>query len=226
MAMSIEERRARGRERARVRRAERRALGIKDNRVRVRTEEQKRQAAANNRRYREEAHARGELIASDTWHLRNPEKHRARTAAWRQRNPEKSRGYSLKWRTANKERYLQVSREASARRRATFHGRLNNLIVACAHRGVLAKINRASKYTTALGYSWRQLRQHLEAQFLADMNWDNWGEVWEVDHIRPLASFRYESLDDPQFREAWKLSNLRPFHRDANARKGCTINGV
>ena len=121
---------------------------------------------------------------------------------------------------------MQISRETQARRLDTFYGKMNHAIFCCLHRGVLAKINRASKYTTALGYSWRQLREHLESQFLSDMTWDNWGEVWEVDHIRPLASFRYESLDDPQFREAWKLSNLRPLYRDANAKKGCSISGV
>ena len=94
------------------------------------------------------------------------------------------------------------------------------------HGGVKRNSSGPGKYNYYLGYLWSELHAHLESQFLPDMNWDNWGAVWEVDHIRPLASFRYESLDDPQFREAWKLSNLRPLYRDANAKKGCSISGV
>lgn len=52
------------------------------------------------------------------------------------------------------------------------------------------------------------------------MTWDNWGDVWELDHIKPLSLFKYTSLDDPLFREAWALSNLRPLWREANASKG------
>ncbi len=218
--MDIEERRAKDREKARKRRAKLKALGIKDCRVRVRTDEQKRKAAEDQRRYREAAKVRGEKLATDTWHKRNPERQKARTKAWYDANPGKSREYALKWRTNNKERYLQASRDASNRRRATAWGKLNGLIFSCLHRGVTAKINRASKYTMALGYDWKKLRAHLEAQFTPAMNWENWGTVWELDHIKPLSSFRYTSLDDPLFRECWALTNLRPLLREENASKG------
>src|SRR3546814_16139410 len=49
--------------------------------------------------------------------------------------------------------------------------------------------------------------------------WDNRGE-WHIDHIRPLCSFEFKSPDDPQFREAWALTNLRPLWARDNPRKG------
>lgn len=223
--MDAEERKARKAEYARQRRARLKALGIKQVRVRVRTDEQKRQNVENNRRYRAEARARGEKIAADTWHLRNPEKHRERTQRWREANPEKPREYALKWRTNNKERYLQVSRDTQMRRRATAWGKISSNVFACLHKGVMAKTNRASKYTTALGYDWKRLRAHLEAQFTPAMSWENWGDVWELDHIKPLSSFRYESLDDPLFKECWALNNLRPLLRELNASKGARLTG-
>src|SRR3546814_9626669 len=59
----------------------------------------------------------------------------------------------------------------------------------------------------------------LERQFLPGMSWDNRGE-WHIDHIRPLCAFEFTSPDDPQFREAWALTNLRPLWARDNLRKG------
>jgi hypothetical protein len=69
-------------------------------------------------------------------------------------------------------------------------------------------------------YLWSDLRAHLEVQFVGGMTWDNWGTVWEVDHIKPLSLFQYTNLEDPLFREAWALSNLRPLLAHLNASKG------
>lgn len=33
-----------------------------------------------------------------------------------------------------------------------------------------------------------ELYRYLEKQFAADMNWANYGKVWEVDHIVPLRT--------------------------------------
>src|SRR3546814_9720873 len=63
-------------------------------------------------------------------------------------------------------------------------------------------------WETLVGYTVADLMAHLERQFLPGMSWDNRGE-WHIDHIRPLCSFEFTSLDDPQFREAWALTNLR-----------------
>lgn len=70
-------------------------------------------------------------------------------------------------------------------------------------------------------YSLSDLMTHLERQFLPGMTWDNRG-AWHVDHITPLSSFTYSSPDDPEFRAAWKLSNLRPLWATDNLRKSDT----
>jgi predicted AlkP superfamily pyrophosphatase or phosphodiesterase len=88
------------------------------------------------------------------------------------------------------------------------------------HDGVRRRSGGRSKYCVALGYTWADLRAYLEERFTPGMSWENWGEVWELDHIKPLSSFQYQSLEDPLFRECWALSNLRPLHREANATKG------
>lgn len=64
------------------------------------------------------------------------------------------------------------------------------------------------------------VRQHLEARFSAGMCWSNhgWGSgKWNIDHIRPLASF---DRSDPEWvRQAFHFTNLQPLWHEDNARK-------
>ena len=73
-----------------------------------------------------------------------------------------------------------------------------------------------------LGYSVDNLIQHLESRFEPWMTWDNYGD-WEIDHIQPDSSFNYSSVYDPSFKESWKLSNLQPLEKSANASKGSKL---
>lgn len=74
-------------------------------------------------------------------------------------------------------------------------------------------------WTEVAGYSVDELMAHLERQFVRGMGWNNMGE-WHIDHIVPLATFRYESASDPEFKRAWALTNLRPLWAKENFRKG------
>ena len=70
-----------------------------------------------------------------------------------------------------------------------------------------------------LGYTIEELMTHLEKGFTEGMTWDNYGE-WHVDHIRPMASFKFETVDDPEFKECWRLDNLQPLWWEDNLSKG------
>lgn len=69
-----------------------------------------------------------------------------------------------------------------------------------------------------VGYTVGDLMRHLERQFLPGMTWENRGR-WQIDHIRPASSFLFESSSDPQFRECWALTNLRPLWSPDNRKK-------
>lgn len=53
------------------------------------------------------------------------------------------------------------------------------------------------------------------------MTWDNYGkgsDKWNIDHIRPLASF---DLTDPiKFKQAVHYTNLQPLWQKDNLKKG------
>ena len=61
-----------------------------------------------------------------------------------------------------------------------------------------------------------ELMAHLESQFQPGMTWANQGE-WEIDHIRPCASF---DLTDPeQQRQCFHWTNLAPLWAADNRAK-------
>lgn len=61
-----------------------------------------------------------------------------------------------------------------------------------------------------VNYTLEELKQHLENQFDSNMTWENYGEYWEIDHIKPVNLFNFTSPEDKEFKECWSLNNLRP----------------
>lgn len=73
-----------------------------------------------------------------------------------------------------------------------------------------------------VGYSVADLMAHLERHFTAGMTWDNYGQ-WEIDHIRPKASFAFTSVEDDGFRACWALENLQPLWMRDNRKKHAKV---
>lgn len=79
-------------------------------------------------------------------------------------------------------------------------------------------IKNGRSWRSLVGYTANELYRHLERQFLRGMTWEKRGE-WHIDHIIPLSSFKFTSPDDPEFRAAWALTNLRPLWAKDNLLK-------
>ncbi len=175
------------------------------------TEEQKAAKCEYVRQRREDAKAQGIKLQGDDWAAKNPDKHRENVQQWRAENPEKT---------------AELARKYQANRRNTEWGKITNRLYGILQielRQCSPWHSRDSKYTRAMGYSFYDLYAHIASQFREGMSWDNWGE-WHIDHIKPLKLFRYESLDDPLFKEAWALSNLQPLWKHENLSKSCKYN--
>jgi hypothetical protein len=76
-----------------------------------------------------------------------------------------------------------------------------------------------------VGYSVADLIAHLEKQFKPEMNWDNYGTYWHIDHVKPKSWFAFQSAEDQSFRECWALSNLQPLEAKLNISKGNRYEG-
>lgn len=75
-----------------------------------------------------------------------------------------------------------------------------------------------------LGYTPEQLKQRLEMNFKPDMNWENHGTLWHIDHIKPLCKFNFidenREVDYHQIFLANCLANLQPLYVEENLSKG------
>jgi len=56
-----------------------------------------------------------------------------------------------------------------------------------------------------------ELKLYLEKQFLPEMNWENHGNIWEIDHIKPCANF--DLTDIKQQQECFHYTNLQPLFK-------------
>ena len=53
--------------------------------------------------------------------------------------------------------------------------------------------------------------QYLEDLFLPEMDWNNHGNVWEIDHILPIAYFDFS--DEEQIKQCFHFSNHQPLFK-------------
>lgn len=59
-----------------------------------------------------------------------------------------------------------------------------------------------------LGCSIAEFKSYFELLFRGNMTWDNWGTVWEIDHIKTIGLF--DMTDSKQVAEAFHFSNMQP----------------
>ena len=91
---------------------------------------------------------------------------------------------------------------------------------------LLGRRNNRKGTIELLGCSVPELRAHLEQQWEPGMSWENYGKgigKWNVDHIRPCASF--DLLDPEQAKQCFHFSNLRPLWQQENSSKKSWYNG-
>jgi hypothetical protein len=72
-------------------------------------------------------------------------------------------------------------------------------------RNVLKKDDTTMNY---IGCNIQYLREWFEFNFTKEMNWDNYGSYWSIDHIIPVCKFDLTNEDDKL--KCWNWSNMMP----------------
>lgn len=67
---------------------------------------------------------------------------------------------------------------------------------------------KKGKTIEMLGCSIEDFILHIEQQFTQEMNWDNYGSYWELDHIIPLDHFNLEDLEEQK--KGCIFTNIQP----------------
>jgi len=143
------------------------------------------------------------------WYLSHIDKQKLYGQQWIRNNIEKARA---KWNRRNKVRS------------STPKGILNRNMGSTLCK-VLAGTKTGRRWETLVGYTIEDLMQHIESLFDKNMNWDNYGKYeegkykWNLDHIKPQSLFKYETAEDPEFKQCWELENLQPLEAKANLQK-------
>jgi len=76
------------------------------------------------------------------------------------------------------------------------------------------KSNKSYHSIEYLGCTIHFYKQHLEKQFDKNMNWENYGSYWEIDHIKQLYTFNLIK-EEEQFK-AFNYTNTRPLEKIEN----------
>lgn len=171
------------------------------------------------------------LEYSRHYRQKNKERIRAKMAEYGEKNKENKAAYDKEYRIKNFNHLKEITAKRTAQRlkednvfrfRRIVQKQIWYLIKVW--QGVRGPT--MFKILNALGYSKEDLIAHLEANFKEGMSWENYGKMklggermWEIDHIRPVCSFNFSSLEDVEFKECWALENLRPLWADENAKK-------
>lgn len=143
-------------------------------------------------------------------HERNAERNNSLSKAYREKH--RDRLNALK-RESAKEKYKELYRKDQA---FTLRHRVRSLM-----RVTMTTNKGGRRMREILGYSYDQLRTHLEERFTVGMTWERFmaGEI-HIDHRIPVAYFKPETHDCPEFRMCWSLTNLRPLWAAENIAKG------
>jgi hypothetical protein len=71
-----------------------------------------------------------------------------------------------------------------------------------------------------LGCTYEEFKVHLESQFDENMNWDNQGTYWHMDHIKPISIAASKS----EVYELNHYTNFQPLYWEDNLSKGNKYN--
>lgn len=160
--------------------------------------------------------------SSRAYREKNSDKCRSYETAWRKRNAERVRAAGKRWREANPEKVREKQRRADAKLQQNPEHVLKKRIKARVR--AMLKGGSSREIEGALGYTRADLVAHIQRQFTAGMTWEALmrGEI-HIDHIIPVSRFKFDSIEHPEFRACWALSNLQPLWATDNHRKQAQV---
>lgn len=81
-------------------------------------------------------------------------------------------------------------------------------------RELLYRINKVTKSDDYIGTSFERIVDWLEYNFTDEMNWDNHGTCWDIDHVIPINKWDLNKPD--QFEMCFNWKNLSPLECQDN----------
>jgi uncharacterized membrane protein YheB (UPF0754 family) len=118
--------------------------------------------------------------------------------------------YNKKYYDKNKQQYQKyfknkMKTDINFRLSVNFRSRINS---------ALKKGCKKTSSFDLLGCSIEEYKLYLEKQFDENMNWENYGKYWDIDHIKPCTMFNLTCLEEQK--QCFHYSNTQPLSKKEN----------
>jgi hypothetical protein len=112
-------------------------------------------------------------------------------------------------------KYLPIRKEKIKNLRKTnLNFRISEILRSKVHKMIKSK---RTSYQNIIGCDIETLKKWIEFRFDENMNWNNLGTYWQIDHILPINSFNFVNENEQNICFHW--TNLQPLKSDINRMK-------
>lgn len=140
---------------------------------------------------------------------------------YRKNNLVKIKAHIKLYRDKNKEHIKKKNKDYNEikknkikeRRKYDINFRISETLRSKIHK-LLKGLNLSEKSSKTIGCSKEELKKFLEYQFDDLMNWENYGNYWQIDHVYPINLCNTSINEDIIMCFNWK--NLRPLEKNYN----------
>jgi len=148
------------------------------------------------------------LLKKRRYYRKNRKKLIAKQSSYYVQNLKAIKEYKKKYRRKNKIKIRIAKRHYKyAKRKTDLLFRLKDSLrnrIYCAVR----YNQKSGSAVKDLGCSISEFKKYTESKFYGKMSWNNWGTIWQLDHIVPLWKFNLSNRN--QFKQAAHYTNLQP----------------
>lgn len=170
-------------------------------------------------------------LNNSKYYKNNPEKVSNSSKKSRLKNKERADATARKWVIANKEKVKEIKKRNKLKHKDKYRTsaalrvkeRRQNDPIWKANRNISKQIwaflngkKAGRSWESIIGRPFESIKQSLESKFTLEINWDNYGSYWEIDHIKPLSWF---PNTEQGVIDAWNPSNLQPLEKSMNRSK-------
>jgi len=128
------------------------------------------------------------------YYKNNKEIHNIRVKKWQLQNKDKMKKYEKKYKEKNK-----------------IYFKIKNSIFCRLWISIKNKSKKQYKTEQYLGCSIDNYKEYLENLFHPEMNWGNYGTIWEIDHIVPVSTFNL--CKEEEILKCFNYKNTQPLFK-------------
>lgn len=124
------------------------------------------------------------------------------------RELKKFKAYDKKYKSENREKQNSYRRN---KWKEDINFRIKDQLSGRIHSYLRKHNNKTDKTLNYLGCSILFYKEYLESLFLPQFDWNNYGVIWEIDHIEPISSF--DLTKDENVYKAFNYKNTMPLFK-------------